>query len=279
MFTSLKTTLLFATLIGIILALGYALGGRMGLIYATIPAIAMSFGSYWFSDSIVLKMYNAQPVSQTQAPQLHNMVKEVCLSAGIPMPKICIIPNDSPNAFATGRNPENGVVAVTQGLMNRLNHEELKGVIAHEVAHIVNRDILIQTIASVMGLVIFSLANMLSFRSRYSNNNGNALKTLALTLLAPFAVMIIQSTISQTREYMADETGAKLCNNPLALASALEKISQPALQENLNAEPATESMFITSPLSARSMRSFARFFSTHPPINDRIARLKRMHRA
>lgn len=282
MTSQLKTVLLLALLSGLIIVLGGAMGGRTGIIIALGFALVMNVGSYWFSDSIVLSMYHAQELGETEAPALHQMVAELAAEAGVPKPRICLIPEEAPNAFATGRDPEHGVVAVTNGILRLLTQEELRGVLAHEMGHIVNRDILIQTIAGVLGSAIVALANMMQFAAIFgggrSDEDGGSgpglLGGLLMALLAPVAASLIQMAISRSREYLADDTGARLCRQPLALASALEKLqgwSQRIPMQQGN--PTTEQMFIVTPLFSGGM---SRLFSTHPPIEERIARLRIM---
>ncbi len=278
MTTQIKTFALLALLSGLIVFLGGVFGGQTGMIIALGLAIIMNISSYWFSASIVLKMYNARVLDRNDSPALHDMVEELANRANIPKPTICIIPDQSPNAFATGRNPENGVVAVTEGIVKLLNRAELRGVIAHEIAHIAHRDILIQTVASILGAAITSIAQFMQFGmlfgSRDSQSNNNALVGLVLAILAPIAASLIQMALSRTREYHADAGGASFANDPLALASALDKISNYSQQVPMeNANPATENMFIISPLTSKD---FASLFSTHPPTNERIARLQQM---
>ncbi len=278
MTTQIKTFALLAGLSAIIVFLGGAFGGRTGLVIALGLAIIMNVSSYWFSASIVLRMYNARIVSPNDSPSLHQVVEELARNAQIPKPTICIIPDESPNAFATGRNPENGVVAVTEGIIKMLNKAELRGVLAHEIAHIAHRDILIQSVASILGAAITSIAQFMQFGmlfgSRDGENNGNALVGILLAFLAPIAASIIQMALSRTREYHADAGGAYFSNDPLALASALDKISNYSSQIPLqNANPSTENMFIISPLTSKN---FASLFSTHPPTEERIARLQEM---
>ncbi len=279
MTTQIKTFLFLALLSGIIIVLGGLLGGRAGVIIAFGFALIMNVSSYWFSDKIVLRMYKAQEVSYNDSPYLHKIVDELSANAGIPKPKICIIPDQSPNAFATGRDPEHGVVAVTEGIMQLLTPQELRGVIAHEIAHIAHRDILLQTIAGVLASAITSIASWLQWSAILGGNNdeeggSNPIAALLLAFLAPVAASLIQMAISRTREYHADAGGASFCQDPLALASALNKISNYSKQIPMNnANPATENMFIISPLAGSKMASL---FSTHPPTEERIARLQNM---
>ncbi|WP_092064586.1 zinc metalloprotease HtpX [Desulfonauticus submarinus] len=280
MSNQIKTFIFLAFLTAIILFFGRALGGEQGLIIAFILALMMNIGSYWFSDKIVLAMYQAREVSEQEAPFLHQIVEELARKAGIPKPKIYILPQDVPNAFATGRNPNTGVVAVTEGILKILSQEELKGVLAHEIGHIKNRDILIQTIAATLAGVIMFVASMVrwavifGFGRSDEEDGGNPLLALVMAIVAPIAAMLIQLAISRSREYLADETGAALCGNPEYLASALEKLD--AYSRHMGAaqvSPATAHMFIVNPLRGESLMAL---FSTHPPIQERIRRLREM---
>ncbi|MFV0347679.1 MAG: zinc metalloprotease HtpX [Halodesulfovibrio sp.] len=284
MTSNLKTVMLLALLSGIIIFLGGAMGGKTGLVFAFGLALLMNVGSYWYSDKIVLRMYNAQEVDATDAPALHRMVEELAHNAGIPKPRICVIPQDAPNAFATGRNPEHGVVAVTSGIMRLLSPEELKGVLAHEIGHIANRDILVQSVAGVLASAIVTVANMMQWMAIFgmgSNNNdeeggSNPFADLLLAFLAPVAASLIQFAISRSREYLADDTGARLAGNPLYLASALEKLGAYSQQVPMRAgNEATAHMFIVNPFAGANL---ARLFSTHPPIEERVQRLREMAR-
>lgn len=281
MTSQIKTMLLLALLSGIIIVLGGLIGGRSGVIIAFGLAILMNVGSYWYSDKIVLSMYQAREVSRDEAPWLVDTVAELARNASIPMPRVCIVPEAAPNAFATGRDPEHAVVAVTQGIMTAVSPEELRGVIAHEIGHIVNRDILIQTIAGVMASAIVTLANIFQFSAifgghRDGEGGGNAISGLILALLAPIAAGLIQMAISRSREYLADDTGARLCGQPLALAGALYKLGQASGQFPMrNGNPSTAEMFIVAPLFGRD-GGIAKLFSTHPPLEERIARLRQM---
>lgn len=284
MTSQLKTVLLLSLLSGIIIVLGGALGGKTGIIIALGLALLMNLGSYWYSDKIVLSMYQAQELSPSDAPALHGMVEELAVRAGIPKPRICIIPEDAPNAFATGRDPEHGVVAVTQGIMRILSPEELKGVLAHEIGHIANRDILIQTVAAVMASAIVSIANMLQFAAIFGGHRSNEegggsglLSGILMAILAPVAAAIIQMAISRSREYLADDTGAHLSGQPLALAGALAKLQNWSQQIPMQRGNATTAeMFVVTPLFSNNI---THLFSTHPPIEERIARLQNMARA
>jgi heat shock protein HtpX len=279
MSNEIKTVLLLGALTAIIIYFGKLIGGVQGMQIALLMAAAMNFFSYWYSDKIVLRMYGAQEVSPQEAPELHAMVADLAREAGVPMPRIYVTPQDTPNAFATGRNPQHAVVAVTQGITRLLTPEELKGVLAHEMGHVRNRDILIQTVAATLGGAIMVLADMARFGALFGGSRdneeggGNAFATLLFAMLAPFAAMLIQMAISRSREYIADETGAHLCHNPESLAQALEKLAMGNEQIPMQANPATENMFTVSPLTGGGLMSL---FSTHPPIEERIARLRAM---
>ena len=281
MTSQLKTALLLVLLTALILFIGQAMGGRTGLIVAFGFALIMNVGSYWFSDKIVLTMYRAKELSPSEAPMLHAMVEDLAKNAGIPKPRVCLIPDDSPNAFATGRNPQHAVVAVTQGIMRLLSPDELRGVIAHEIGHITNRDILVQSIAGVLASVVMVLANMMQWAAIFGGGRsdgeggGNVFSALLVALLAPIAASLIQFAISRSREYLADATGAKLCGNPLSLASALGKLGAYSKQVPMQqGSPATAHMFIVNPFAG----GIGKFFSTHPPLEDRIHRLQEMAR-
>jgi heat shock protein HtpX len=271
----LKTFLLLAALSAMLVAIGGYMGGKSGATIALVIAIAMNFGSYWFSDKIVLRMYNAQEVTESEAPDLYNLVRQLVASAELPMPKVYIIPDESPNAFATGRNPDHAAVAVTEGILRLLSWEELAGVIGHELGHVKNRDILIQTVASTIGAAITYLAQFgFLFGGRSDDENrGSFVGMLLMMILGPIAATLIQMAISRSREYIADETGARICGHPMWLAQALDKLRRGVEAVPLNAAPATESMFIVSPFLGGGMQ---RLFSTHPPIEERIARLQQM---
>jgi heat shock protein HtpX len=278
MSNQVKTVLLLGALTAIIILFGKAIGGTQGMQIALLMAAAMNFFSYWFSDKIVLRMYGAQEVTSQEAPELHAMVSDLAREAGVPVPRLFVIPQDTPNAFATGRNPSHAVVAVTQGITRLLSPSELKGVLAHEMSHVRNRDILIQSVAATLGGAIMVLADMFRFSALYvggeeGQQRSGPLPTLLLAMLAPFAAMLIQMAISRSREYIADETGAHLCHNPESLASALEKLSMANQQMPMLVNPATENMFIVNPLTGGGLMSL---FSTHPPIEERIARLRAM---
>ena len=281
MTSQIQTVLLLALLSGIIIVLGGLMGGRTGVIIAFGLALVMNVGSYWYSDKIVLSMYHARELAPEEAPYLHRIVEELARNAGIPKPRVCVVPEEAPNAFATGRDPQHAVVAVTEGIMRLLSPEELRGVVAHEVGHIVNRDILIQTVAGVLGSAIVTLANIFQFTAIFGGNRdgeggGNPIGALVLALLAPIAAGLIQMAISRSREYLADDTGAELCGQPLALAGALAKLGAASgripMQEG---NPSTEQMFIVAPMFSID-GSMANLFSTHPPLEERIRRLQAM---
>jgi heat shock protein HtpX len=275
----IKTVLLLAGMTAFLIVIGKLLGGRSGMYLAFILAVGMNFFSYWFSDKIVLKMYGAQEVTPADAPQLHQIVDELAREAGIPKPKVYIIPDDSPNAFATGRNPEHAAVAATEGIMRLLTPTELKGVLAHEIGHVRNRDILISTIAATMAGAIMILADMARFGaifgmgSRDNEEGPGIIGVLVMSIIAPIAAMLIQMAISRSREYLADETGAQLAHNPESLARALEKLSLGVQRAPMDASPATAHMFIVNPLTGSGLMNL---FSTHPPLEERVARLRAM---
>ncbi|MGE9985437.1 M48 family metalloprotease [Desulfovibrio sp. SGI.169] len=280
MTSQIKTVLLLALLSGIIIVLGGLLGGRGGVLVAFGLALVMNVGSYWYSDKIVLSMYHARELAPEEAPYLHRIVEELAANAGIPNPRVCVVPEEAPNAFATGRDPQHAVVAVTEGIMRLLPPEELRGVIAHEVGHIVNRDILIQTVAGVLASAIVTLANIFQFTAIFGGNRdgeggGNPIGALVLALLAPLAASLIQMAISRSREYLADDTGAALCGQPLALAGALAKLGAASGRIPMReGNPSTEQMFIVAPLFGNG--GMAKLFSTHPPLEERIQRLRDM---
>lgn len=282
MSSRIRTTVLLALLTVLIVWIGGRFGGQNGMVIAFLFAVIMNFGSYWFSDKIVLAMYRAQPVDEQQAPGLFRMVRELAAEAGIPMPRVYLIPEETPNAFATGRNPDNAVVAVTEGLYRLLNPEEIRGVLAHEISHIKNRDILVSSIAATLAGVVMLLANMAKWGAIFGGvggrddeqGSGNILALIVTAVLAPIAAMLIQLAISRSREYLADETGAQISHRPESLARALEKLEMASQRIPMeNAQPATAHMFIVNPLSGRSL---AGLFSTHPPIEERVRRLRSM---
>ncbi|MCK4499561.1 zinc metalloprotease HtpX [Candidatus Babeliales bacterium] len=271
-----KTVIFLTTLSALLLVAGQAIGGTTGLHFAVIFALVMNFGSYFFADKIVLKMYSAQPLDEHKYKYVHEMVEELCDRANLPKPKLWLIPSNIANAFATGRNPKHSSVAVTEGILNMLDESELQGVLAHELSHVKNRDILISTIAATIAMAIGYIASMLRWSLIFGgkNRNSNGIGAIATIILMPIAATLIQFAISRSREFMADETGAKISQNPLGLASALRKISDgPKVQPSSQAMMATENMFIINPFSKKG---FIKLFSTHPPTEDRIARLEKM---
>ncbi|MBU1003958.1 MAG: zinc metalloprotease HtpX [Proteobacteria bacterium] len=281
MTSQLKTALLLGLLTGLLMLIGGAMGGRGGLVIAFVLAMAMNLGSYWYSDRIVLSMYRARLLGPGDAPGLYAMLQELSANAGIPVPRLALIPQQAPNAFATGRNPDNAVVAVTEGLMRLLTPEEIKGVLAHELGHIANRDILIQSVAGVLAGVIMYTASMIKWATlfglggRSDEEGGNPIAALALAFIAPVAAMLIQMAISRSREYLADASGARYSGAPGQLASALGKIAGYAEQAPMQGgNEATAHMFIINPF----MGGAAKWFSTHPPVEDRIRRLAELER-
>ena len=279
---TIKTTLLMALLTGLLVAVGGFFGGSHGAMIMLIISLGMNFFSYWFSDSIVLKAYSAREIDETQAPELYRLVQRLAANAGLPMPKVCIIDTDVPNAFATGRNPSHAAVAVTTGIMRALQYDELSGVLAHELSHIKHRDTLISTIAASIAGVISMIANIAQWaaifgmgRSSDDDDNGGIIGMLFTIIVAPLAAMLIQMAISRSREYEADKSGGEICGNPLFLASALEKIEYFAQHARPmeQATPATSHMFIINPLT-NSKQMFVNLFSTHPATEERIARLR-----
>ncbi len=278
MFNWAKTFLLMAGLTALFGAIGAVTGGQTGLILALGFAVVSNFFAYWFSDKMVLKMYNAQQVDATTAPELYNMVQELAGKAGLPMPKVYLINEEAPNAFATGRNPQNAAVAATAGIMKVLTRRELRGVMAHELAHVKHRDILISTISATMAGAISAVANFaMFFGGRDSEGRpANPIAGILVAILAPFAGMLIQMAISRAREYEADRSGAQISGDPGALASALEKIqrySQGVPIEAAERHPETAQMMIMNPLSGGGLRGL---FSTHPPTEERVSRLRQM---
>jgi heat shock protein HtpX len=274
-----KTFLLLAGLTVFLVLMGKLIGGRSGMQIAFLIALAMNFISYWFSDKIVLRMYGAQEVSPAQAPDLHRLVEDLSREAGIPKPKVYIIPNDTPNAFATGRNPEHSAVAVTEGILRLLTPTELKGVLGHELGHIRNRDILIQTVAATLAGAIMILADFARFSAIFGGSSDDdegglgIIGVIVMSIVAPLAAMLVQMAISRSREYIADETGAQLTHNPDSLARALEKLAYGVQATPMEANPATAQMFIVNPLVGGGLMNL---FSTHPPIEERVARLRAM---
>lgn len=275
--STLRTAGLMAFMIVLFALVGHALGGTGGMTVALVIALGMNVFSYWFSDAIVLKMHGAQEISRADAPALYDMVDRLRRRADLPMPRVCIIPQDQPNAFATGRNPENGVVAVTRGIMRTLNREELEGVIAHELAHIKNRDILISSIAATMAAAITLLARF-GFFFGGGRERGGVVGALLMMILAPVAAMLIQMAISRSREYVADRDGARIAQNPMGLARALQRLESAAQRKPMRGGSETTShLFIVNPFSG-GMRGLKSLFSTHPSTEERVARLNELAR-
>jgi heat shock protein HtpX len=272
-----RTTILLAVMTAFIVLVGQMMGGTGGMVIALFLAAGINLFSYWFSDKIVLRMYHAQEVTPDETPQVYDIVRKLSVRAGLPMPKIYVIPEKSPNAFATGRNPEHAVVAVTEGLLELMNREEIEGVLAHELAHIKNRDILIGSIAATLAGAIMVIASMARWsaifggsRSDDEEGGGGIIGVIVMSIIAPVAAMLIQMAISRSREYMADVTGAGFTGNPKGLSGALAKLGAYSGRLPMNANPSTAHMFIVNPLSGRSLMSL---FSTHPPLEERISRL------
>jgi heat shock protein HtpX len=278
MWNNLKTTILLAGLTGALLVIGQHWGGERGMVLALVIAAVMNLGSYFFSDKIALAVSGAQAVMREQAPRLYQVVERLAGKANLPGPRIYLIPSDSPNAFATGRNPKHAAVAVTRGLLEILSDEEIEGVLAHELAHVKNRDILIGAVAATVAGAIVMVARMAYYAElfgfgggRGDDRRGGALSALAMVIVAPLAAMLIQMAISRSREYEADATAAQITGNPFGLARALDKIDKYAKRIPLPASPAMSHMFIIQPLTAGEM--FSSLFSTHPPVRKRIERL------
>ena len=269
-----KTTLLMTVMMVLFVLVGGALGGESGMMIAFVISLLMNFGSYWFSDKIVLSMYRAKPVTREQAPEIYNIVENLAMRAEMPMPKVYVVENDNPNAFATGRNPENGAVAITTGILRILNKQELEGVIAHELAHIKNRDILVGTIAATLVGTITFISRMATWAAMFGGRDedeGSGIGDLVLIILAPVAAILIQMAISRSREYLADESGAKISGNPDGLASALDKLGKVGKQIPMqNAGASSAHLFIANPFSGKAVM---KLFSTHPPMEERIKRL------
>jgi heat shock protein HtpX len=278
----LRTMTLMVALTLLLVFVGAALGGKNGMTIALIFAFGMNFITYWFSDKIVLKMYRAQQVTEAEAPELFGTVRRLAQKAELPMPKVYIMEQEQPNAFATGRNPKHGAVAVTTGIMRILSREELEGVIAHELAHIKHRDILVGTVAATIAGAISYLAQMAQWamifggRSNEEGEQGNPIASIVMMIVGPIAAMLVQMAISRSREYGADAGGARITGNPLYLAHALKKLHMASQRIPMDANPATSHMFIVSPLSGGGI---LKLFSTHPPIEERIARLELMNKA
>jgi len=277
---TIKTGLLLGALTGLLMLIGGWFGGQNGVVIAFFFAVVMNFGSYWFSDKIVLRMVHAQAVSEGDAPELYAIVKNLALRASMPMPRVYIIPGDAPNAFATGRDEHHAVVAVTEGILRILGRDELEGVIAHKLTHIRNRDILIGSIAATLAGAIVMLAHMAQWAAMFGGagsdddeGGSNIVGLILMAVLAPIAATLIQMAISRSREFLADAGGAKISGKPYGLAGALEKLSRASQAIPMNANPSTAHMFIVNPLTGRSLMNL---FSTHPPIEERITRLRSM---
>jgi heat shock protein HtpX len=274
-----KTFILLAGMTALLLAIGGAIGGRSGLTVALVFAAIMNFVGYWFSDKIALSMSGAQPVSEAEAPDLYRMVRELCMRADLPVPRLYLIPSQTPNAFATGRDPQHAAVAVTSGIMSILSRDELEGVLSHELAHVKNRDILISSVAAVLAGAISQLAHMAQWammfggmgRDRDENGRGGLFGGLVMIIVGPIAAMLIQMAISRSREYQADATGAQICGRPLSLANALVKLEDANHRLPMQVNPAQAQMYIVNPLTAGGLASL---FSTHPPMAERIKRLQ-----
>ncbi len=276
---TMRTFLLMALMTVLLVFVGNILGGQNGMMIAFLFALVMNFGSYWFSDKIVLRMNGAKEVTKAEAPELVEIVEDLAGRAGLPMPRVYITPEEQPNAFATGRDPAHAAVAVTQGILRTLSRDELRGVLGHELAHVQHRDILIGTVAATMAGAISMIANMAQWGMMFGGSRsddregGSPLGGILMMIVAPIAAMMIQMAISRSREYLADEGGAKIGGNPLSLANALRKLEQKAEQIPMQASPATAHMFIVNPLSGGGLM---KLFSTHPPMEERIARLEAM---
>jgi heat shock protein HtpX len=276
---TLRTTFLMALLTVLLVMAGGAIGGSSGMTFALVMAAVMNFVSYWFSDRIVLSMYGAKEVSEGESPEFFGMVRQLSVQAGIPMPRVYIIPSETPNAFATGRNPDHAAVAATTGIMRILTREELMGVMAHELSHVKNRDILISSVAATIAGAITYLAHMAQWAAIFGggrdrdDDGGGLFGMLAMAIVAPIAAMLIQMAISRSREYQADKGGAEVTSNPLYLANALRKLDMANRQIPMQANAATAHMFIVNPLTGGGLKSI---FSTHPPMEERVRRLEEM---
>jgi heat shock protein HtpX len=274
-----KTALLLAVLTVMLVLLGGAIGGQQGMLVAFVLALVMNFASYWWSDKIVLAMYRAQPITEAEAPGLYNMVRRLATKAAVPMPRVYLIPSEQPNAFATGRNPQHAVVAVTDGIMRILDDDELEGVLAHELAHVVNRDVLISTIAATLAGAITYLAHMAQWAAIFGGgrhddeDSPSPIAMMLMAIVAPLAAMLVQMAVSRSREFQADATGARLAGRTWGLSKALEKLEVASHAVPMNANPATAHLFIVNPLSGQALM---KLFSTHPPMQERIARLRAM---
>jgi len=272
----LRTTILMAALGGLLVLIGAAIGGLKGASAFLVIALLMNFAAYWFSDKIALASAGAKPISEQEAPQLYQMVRELTTRADLPMPRLYLIPSDQPNAFATGRNPKHAAVAVTSGISKLLSEDELRGVISHELGHVRNRDILTQSVASAIGAMITWIAYLLLWFGDEDNSPLGLVANLALFLLAPIAATLIQLAISRQREYSADATGAQICGNPESLASALLRLEEGVKAMPMQVNQATEPLYIVKPFAGGGIASL---FSTHPPIEERVRRLRQMRPA
>lgn len=279
---TIKTTVLLAALTALIVWVGQMLGGAQGAVFAFVLAAVMNIGSYWFSDKIVIGMYRGQQISEADDPELYAIVQGLAVKSRIPMPRLYVIPSESPNAFATGRNPEHAAVAVTAGIRRLLDRRELEGVLAHELAHVTNRDILLSSVAATLAGAIMMIANMARWSLFFGGGQrddreggGNALGLIVSLIVAPIAAMLIQMAISRSREFQADDTGARVSREPDALASALRKIATYSERIPLPANPSTAHLFIVNPLHGTSLQNL---FSTHPPVEQRVARLEQIAR-
>jgi heat shock protein HtpX len=278
---ALKTVFLLTLLTLLFVFIGQVVGGKSGMIIALIFAAIMNLTTYWFSDKIVLAMYRAQPIKESDHPRLYSLVRQTATKAGLPMPKVYIIPTQTPNAFATGRNPKHAAVAVTAGILKILDEDELEGVISHEMAHVRNRDILTGSIVATVAGAISVLAHMAQWGAIFGGfggrddegRGGGGLGLLIMAIVAPLAALLIQMAISRSREYSADQTGAKISHKPLSLANALRKLEYASRRMPLEANPSTAHLFIVNPLSGKGM---AGLFRTHPPVEERVARLEKM---
>src|SRR5262245_8480716 len=274
-----KTALLLGVLTSVLVLLGGALGGQHGMLLGLVIAAVMNFGAYWFSDKMALAMSGAQPIDESQAPELHRMIRNLATRAQIPMPRVYMIPEDTPNAFATGRNPEHAAVAVTEGITRILDQDELEGVLAHELSHVKNRDVLISTIAATLAGAITYLAHMAQWAAIFGGRRdddeegASPIVMIAMAIIAPIAAMLVQLAVSRAREFQADATGAHLAGRTWGLSKALEKLQMAQQVAPMNANPATAHLFIVNPLSGRALMNL---FSTHPPLEERIARLRAM---
>jgi heat shock protein HtpX len=281
MWNNVKTTLFLGVLTGLFLAIGELWGGQQGIVLALVMAGVMNLGTYFFSDKIALKMSHAQPISREEAPRIYQIVERLAAKANIPVPKIYLIPTDSPNAFATGRNPSHASVAVTHGILDLCNDEEIEGVLAHELGHVRNRDILTSAVVATVAGAISMIANMVMWAEMFGfgggggrDREGGALSALAMMIVAPISATLIQLAISRSREYEADATGARITGNPQALASALEKIDQWSKRVPMKVSPSMAHLYICQPFTGRQL--FANLFSTHPPMAKRVERLLAM---